>query len=115
MATMFLVSCRKDFWSSTDFSTSEEIRKIDLDTGSGTVVPQADFLQAMTSTRVTVLVHGYNNEERDVVQSYAAIDRQMRLLGFLNGHGAAYDALVGFAWPGGAVGVSFPFARQRAA
>ena len=38
----------------------------------------------------------------------------MRLLGFLGGSSAAYDALVGFAWPGGALGASFPFARQRA-
>ena len=39
----------------------------------------------------------------------------MRQLGFLGGQAASYDALIGFAWPGGAVGVSFPFARQRAA
>jgi len=38
----------------------------------------------------------------------------MRMLGFLDGAGAPYDLLVGFVWPGGAVGVSFPFARQRA-
>jgi esterase/lipase superfamily enzyme len=38
----------------------------------------------------------------------------MRALGFLGGADSSYDALVGFAWPGGAVGVSFPFARGRA-
>jgi hypothetical protein len=111
---MLMVSCRKEFWSATDFSSIDEIRRIDLDTGAGTGVSQTQFLQELRGRRLTVLVHGYNNEERDVVGSYGTIDRQMRQLGFLGGTAAAYDALVGFAWPGGAIGVSFPFARQRA-
>jgi esterase/lipase superfamily enzyme len=115
MATMHVVSCRKDFWSPTEFSTTDEIRRIDLDTGSGTVVSQTEFVKAMAAKRATVLLHGYNNEELDVLKSYATIDQQMRRLGFLGGAADSYDALVGFAWPGGAAGVSFPFARQRAA
>lgn len=114
MATMLMVSCRKDFWSATEFSTTDEIRRVDLDSGAGTTVSQNQFLQEIQSKRLTLLVHGYNNEERDVVDSYGAIDRQMRLLGFLGGSASTYDLLVGFAWPGGATGVSFPFARHRA-
>jgi esterase/lipase superfamily enzyme len=114
MGTMLMVSCRRDFWSPTDFSTTDEIRRVDLDSGRGTPVSQTEFLQELRSKRLTVLTHGYNNEERDVVDSYGTIDRRMRQLGFLGASGSAYDALVGFAWPGGAVGVSFPFARQRA-
>jgi hypothetical protein len=114
MASMLMVSCRKDFWSPTDFSATNEIRRIDLGTGVGTVVQPSGFFQELVGKRVTVLVHGYNNEELDVVNSYRTIDTQMRMLGFLGGSGAPYDTLVGFAWPGGAVGVSFPFARQRA-
>lgn len=114
MPTMLMVSCRRDFWSPTEFSTTDEIRRVDLDSGLGSPVTQTQFLQELRSKRLTVLTHGYNNEERDVIDSYGAIDRQMRQLGFLGSAGSAYDALVGFAWPGGAVGVSFPFARQRA-
>lgn len=114
MASMFIVSCRKDFWSPTEFSAVDEIRQIDLATGAGTAVSPGDFLKAVGGKRLTVLVHGYNDEELDVLNSYATIDERMRLLGFLGGANAAYDALVGFAWPGGAVGVSFPFARGRA-
>jgi esterase/lipase superfamily enzyme len=114
MASMFIVSCRKDFWSPTEFSTVDEIRQIDLATGTGTVASRGDFLEAVGGKRLTVLVHGYNNEELDVLKSYSTIHEQMQLLGFLGGPTAAYDGLVGFAWPGGAVGVSFPFARQRA-
>jgi esterase/lipase superfamily enzyme len=114
MPGLLTVSCRRDFWSATEFSTTDEIRRIDLETGVGTVVQPAEFLHELANTRVTILVHGYNNEELDVVSSYRTIEAQMRLLGFLDGRAAPYDALVGFAWPGGATGVSFPFARQRA-
>jgi esterase/lipase superfamily enzyme len=112
---MLIASCRRDVWSATEFSTTDAVRRIDLETGASAGVSQTDFLQQLRSKRVLVLVHGYNNEELDVVDSYRAIDRQLRLLGFLGGPAAAYDAVVGFAWPGGAAGVSFPFARQRAA
>jgi esterase/lipase superfamily enzyme len=115
MTNMYMVSCRRDFWSATDFSTADEIRHLDLNgNGQGAPVPPATFLAAMAGKRVTVLIHGYNNEQRDVLDSYRTIDEQMRLLGFLGRTAAPYDALVGFAWPGGATGVSFPFARGRA-
>jgi esterase/lipase superfamily enzyme len=115
MASMHMVSCRRDFWSANDFSTADEVRLLDL-TGNGLApaVPPATFLAAMAGKRVTVLVHGYNNEQQDVLDSYRTIDEQMRLLGFLGRSASPYDALVGFAWPGGASGVSFPFARGRA-
>lgn len=115
MASMLMVSCRKDFWSPTEFSTVNEIRRVDLDTGVGTGVQYSQFLKELAKRRITVLVHGYNNEALDVIQSYRTIDSRMRELGFLDATGSShYDALVGFAWPGGAVGVAFPFARQRA-
>ncbi|MBA2593085.1 MAG: alpha/beta hydrolase [Gammaproteobacteria bacterium] len=114
MSTMFVVSCRKNFWSATEFSPTDEIRELDLDSGNGPVIAPAAFLQAMAQKRITVVVHGYNNERLDVVASYRTIDAQMRLLGFLGAASRPYDALVGFAWPGGATGVSFPFARGRA-
>ena len=115
MASMFMVSCRREFWSATEFSTADEIRHLDLNgNGQAPPVAPATFLQTMAGKRVTVLVHGYNNEQRDVLDSYRTIDEQMRLLGFLGRASAPYDALIGFAWPGGATGASFPFARARA-
>jgi esterase/lipase superfamily enzyme len=111
---MFVVSCRQDFWSATEFSPTDEIRELDLDTGHGPAITPTAFLEVLAHQRITVLVHGYNNERLDVLDSYRTIDTQMRLLGFLGAASAPYDALVGFAWPGGATGVSFPFARGRA-
>jgi esterase/lipase superfamily enzyme len=114
MPTMFVVSCRKNFWSATEFALTDEIREIDLDTGTGPVIMPSAFLEALAHKRLTVLVHGYNNERLDVLDAYRAIDAHMRLLGFLGAARAPYDALVGFVWPSGATGVSFPFARGRA-
>jgi esterase/lipase superfamily enzyme len=111
---MLMVSCRKDFWSATDFSAEDEIRSLDFGTSAGQVATKDQLVQKVHGRRVMVLVHGYNNEERDVISSYRTIDDRMRMLGFLGGQNASYDVVVGFAWPGGAVGVSFPFARQRA-
>jgi esterase/lipase superfamily enzyme len=114
MPSLLVVSCRRNFWSAVDFSAADEIRRIDFDRGTGATIGRSRFLQELRNKRVMVLVHGYNNEELDVLDSYRTIDARMRLLGFLGRPAAAYDALVGFAWPGGATGVSFPFARQRA-
>ncbi|MGH8522916.1 MAG: hypothetical protein ACREXY_01440 [Gammaproteobacteria bacterium] len=66
MSTMFVVSCRKDFWSATEFSPTDEIRELDLDNGNGLVITPAAFLGAMAQKRITVLVHGYNNERLDL-------------------------------------------------
>jgi hypothetical protein len=115
MANMFIVSCRKDFWSTTDFSLGLDIRDLDMTDGSGVSVAPAAFLQSMAGKRVMVLVHGYNTDRLDLLDSYGTIERQMRLLNFLGGPAAPYDAVVGFAWPGGSMGASFPFARGRAA
>lgn len=115
MASMYMVSCRREFWSANDFAATDEIRNLDLNgNGQAAAVPPATFLAEMAGKRVTVLVHGYNNEQNDVMESYGTIDQQMRLLGFLGRPNSPYDALIGFAWPGGASGVSFPFARGRA-
>jgi esterase/lipase superfamily enzyme len=114
MANMFIVSCRKDFWSTTDFSGGLDIRDVDMTgDGSGASVTSANFLQAIAGKRVMVLVHGYNNDRLDVLGSYGTIEQRMRQLNFLGG-GAPYDAVIGFVWPGGSVRLSFPFARARA-
>jgi len=94
MPTMFVVSCRQDFWSATEFSTTDEIQELDLDNGTGSVITPAAFLQAMAQKRITVLVHGYNNERLDVLASYRTIDAQMRLLGFLGAASLPYEPMV---------------------
>lgn len=62
MATMLMVSCRKDFWSATDFATADAIRRIDLDSSAGEAISREQFLRDVRSKRIVVLVHGYNNE-----------------------------------------------------
>ena len=82
MSTMFVVSCRKDFWSATEFSTTE---KSGNSTWTRVLALSSHPLrfEALAHKRITVLVPGYNNERLDVLGSYRTIDAHMRLLGFL--------------------------------
>jgi hypothetical protein len=60
MANMYMVSCRREFWSATDFSAADELRHLDLNgIGQAASVPPATCLAAVAGKRVTVLVHGY--------------------------------------------------------
>ena len=40
MPSMLMVSCRKAYWSSTEFSSGDQVRSVDLESGVGTVVPR---------------------------------------------------------------------------
>ena len=115
MPTMHIVSCRKNFWSPTEFSETDEIRAVNLDTGASQVVAPAVFLAAVAGKRLTVLVHGYNNERTGCARLLSHHRRAAcGCWVFWGGAQAEYEALVGFAWPGGADRRVFPFARQRA-
>ena len=108
MSTMFVVSCRKDFWSATEFSTTDEIRELDLDTGTGPVITPAAFLEALAHKRITVLALATTTSASMCSVPIAPSTRTCGCWGFLGAASAPYEALVGFAWPGGATGVSFP-------
>lgn len=115
MRQMFLVSSRKDFWSALKFSDADEVREADLEAGGAGRPLTFDELSARLARKtVLLLVHGYNNDRRDVLQAYAQLDLEYRRLGFVGGAGAPYDAVVGYIWPGGSAAVSFFTARGRA-
>ena len=45
MASMYMVSCRREFWSANEFATTDEIRNLDLSgNGQAAAVPPATFL-----------------------------------------------------------------------
>jgi len=114
MASMLMISSRKSFWSSTRLSDTDEIRDVGLDDDSlGRRVAEGRFLDRLRNRRVHLLIHGYNNEEDDVVRAYGIVLRQMTALGFI-GRGKPYDMLLGYTWPGGRLRASFPVAKARA-
>ncbi len=114
MVRMPIVSCRGDFWSATAFAPADEIRHLDLTSGQGPRMGTAEFLASVADQRIAILVHGYNSDQHDVLAAYRTIAERMRLFGFIGGSDPFYEGLVGFAWPGGASGLSFPIARRRA-
>ena len=108
---MLMVSSRQGFWSPTEFSDLDEIRDVTLenpDPASDKPLTEAEFLAAVTNQNVLLLVHGYNNTEDDVNLAYAQIEKavQKQVPG-------KYSAVVGYTWPGGALGISYPIARAR--
>lgn len=115
MRQMFFVSSRREFWSALKFSEADEVRLVDLEgAGEGPAVKYDELAARLEGKTILLLVHGYNNDRRDVLAAYAQLDLEYRRLGFLGGAGAPYDALVGYIWPGGSAAVSFFTARGRA-
>ena len=108
---MMMISSRKGFWSPTEFSDVDELREVVLDDpnpASDTPLTEADFLAAVAGKNVLMLVHGYNNTEDDVNLAYARIQKAVASY-----FGGKYDVVVGYTWPGGALGASYPIARSR--
>ena len=114
MASMLMVSCRKKFWSPTEFSTINEYpshrprhrsryRRAALGVPAGTGEPAPDSSGSWLQQR--------GARRPQVVPDHRQPDAAARVSGREQ---LGVHALVGFAWPGGAVGASFPFARQRA-
>jgi esterase/lipase superfamily enzyme len=109
---MLMISSRKDFWSATEFADADDTRDVVLtnpDPASDTPVSEAELLARVAGRRVLLLVHGYNNTEDDVSLAYARIERATTTM-----VAGKYDVIVGYTWPGGALGLSYPIARARA-
>ena len=107
-----MVSSRKDFWSATEFSDEDVIRRVELSNPDPAIdkpLTEEEYLASLEGRRVLLLVHGYNNTEDDVNLGYEKIlgTVQSTLPG-------QYDVVTGYTWPGGALGLSYPIARARA-
>jgi esterase/lipase superfamily enzyme len=112
---MFIISSRKNFWQAISFSNREAFRSIDLTIPNdpGVEVSQADFNAAITGKKLYLLIHGYNNDEGAIRSSYGTIEQMMITHGLV-GAGAPYDMVIGYAWPGGDLRLSYAFAKRRA-
>lgn len=111
---MLLISARKDFWDSNLLSDSDEIRNVVLtDESLGDPVSEAKFLADITNKRILLIIHGYNNEEDDVVRAYDIIENKINSLLSDAGGEPVYDTIIGYTWPGGDDGLDYFAARKR--
>jgi esterase/lipase superfamily enzyme len=107
-----MISSRKDFWSSTETADDYEVRDVTLtDASLGAPITRDQLWQAVRGKRVLLLIHGYNNEEDDVVRAYDIIERKLRANPVT---GAEYDVILGYTWPGGENRLDYFGARNRA-
>ena len=109
---MYIVSARADFSDPDVLSaTGHGFREIDLasDAVVRTFGDAAAFGRAIAGQSVLLLVHGYNNEQDDVHDAYAVIEEH------IDRHVAgAYDRVIGYAWPGGDMGLDWWASKKRA-
>lgn len=112
---MLMISARKDFWSSTELSDTDEVREVNLNDDSlGTPVAKDTFLKKLDDKKVLLLIHGYNNEEDDVVRAYNIIEKNVNNLLHLDSGSPIYDMIIGYTWPGGDDPLNYYSAKRRA-
>src|SRR5262249_2631023 len=99
---MLIISSRKNFWEPNSFSNNEAVRDIDLTDPNDpfTNVSDAELLAAVVGKKLHLLIHGYNNDEGAIRDSYAVIESMMSAQGLV-GPTAPYDSVLGYVWPGG--------------
>lgn len=112
---MLMISARKDFWNSTELSDEDEVRQVNLNDDSlGATVNKNVFITNLNGKNVLLLIHGYNNEEDDVVRAYSIIERNVRNLLHLDNASPIYDEIIGYSWPGGDDPLDYFSAKRRA-
>lgn len=112
---MLMISARKDFWNSTELSDFDEIRQVNLNDDSlGTPIANDAFLKQIDEKKILMLIHGYNNEEDDVVRAYNIIDGNVDSLLRKENGDPVYDFVIGYTWPGGDDAHDYYSAKRRA-
>jgi len=112
---MLMISARKDFWDSNILSDSDEIRDVYLDDDSlGDPLAEGDFLNRIKDKKILLIIHGYNNEEDDVVRAYSIIEKKVNSILIDQAGKQLYDCIIGYTWPGGDDGLDYFAARRKA-
>lgn len=109
---MYFISARRFFWYSSDLSETDEIHLVEPAKLKSHSVDMAQLQAAASGRRVLVLIHGYNNNTVATLLAY----RQARvgIDAYAAVHGATYDLVVGYIWPGEWVLTEFPAAVATA-
>lgn len=85
-------------------------RDIDLQTDAAVAdLTEEEFLNAVESKSVLLLVHGYNNEQDEVYDAYSVIEQ--KAMEHVDAH---YDMVLGYSWPGGDHGIEWYQSKRRA-
>ena len=109
---MIIISNRKDFDDADNTSTrGHRIKEIDLQTDvpkSGNITA-TKLISMVANKRVLLLMHGYNNEQEEVHDAYAVIERKIK-----HHLQNEYDLILGYSWPGGDGPLDWWAAKSRA-
>ena len=107
---MIIVSCRKAFWDNEELSDPDDwTRQIAefRNRRMKNLVSMEEFEARVSSKRVLLLVHGYNNVRAKVLRAYRTINKNEK------NWITYYDLVIGFTWPGGDDFRDYPSATHR--
>ena len=106
-----MVSSRQGFWSPTEFSDRDEIRDVtleNLDPASDKPLTEAESARSRTRTCACSCTATRTRRRRESGRYATGSKKPCR-----NRCAARYSAVVGYTWPGGALGISYPIERAR--
>lgn len=101
---MYVVSCRTGFESNVRVSKEIAARnyKNPLDPTKFDEMTMTELKEAARGKHVAILVHGFNNKMTDVMSAYWEIVSRMNETEVFGAKG--YGLVIGFTWPGMAIG-----------
>lgn len=96
---MLIVSSRKDFTDPDHLSDEDQVRNIPdhVNASNYTKITKQYFLNIISNKKILVLVHGYNNRHKKVLEAYDIIKE--KVINYIDDN--AYDEIIGYSWPGG--------------
>jgi esterase/lipase superfamily enzyme len=108
---MIFISSRDDFTNPDRLRPEGHlIKEINLsDDSTIRSVELNNLAEELSGKKICMLVHGYNNEHEEVREAYEIIEKN------INSHlPGAYDAVIGYSWPGGNRALEWWDAKSRA-
>jgi esterase/lipase superfamily enzyme len=110
VAKMLMISDRDAFWDTNDLSKQTQISIVDE---KGNIDHQKQELSQLKQKNILLLIHGFNTDQEDVLQSYFLIQSEIEKK-FNTGERKLYDQVVGYLWPGGGSGIAYYEAKGHA-
>lgn len=106
---MLIINARAEVEETERFAEQDAVCEV-APTGEPVPIASGELLRRVAGGRVLVLVHGFNNTFEVVMQAYRFIHQTAQ-----THFSDAFDAVVGYSWPGGASGLDYFGAKARAA
>lgn len=104
---MIIINAQRDD-DADHFGRRNTFLRVDFRRETWPAITESEARAEVQGARPLVVVHGYNNELPEILSAYGRIAQQIAAAK------APYDVIVGFAWPGGDMGIEWYSSKGRA-